>query len=321
MPLKSLVHTGTRIFGIKLNKTVSSFRNSLAAYGINGNEFSIINDKINFKSLGITIHRKKALPLLENYETALKLVRSNVGNFFVDSEGNLNIKIRNLQFKINEEEELFILCEVFLEGSYNLITPTEKKITVIDIGMNVGITTLFFASQANVRKVISFEPFLPTYNMALENLALNKFFASKVEMQNFGLGEKNDTLQVDYSLKQKGKMGLNGVAKNSNVSLNNFRKETIVLKSVAEEFIKIRPSVKDDFVVCKIDCEGAEYEITDTLSEQNLLSIPDVYFIEWHYKSPVKIVSNLIAANYHVINTTFHTLNSGMIYAIKTSGF
>jgi hypothetical protein len=71
------------------------------------------------------------------------------------------------------------------------------------------------------------------------------------------------------------------------------------------------------FVVCKMDCEGAEYEIIDSLYNAQQLSLADVYFIEWHYKSPEHIVSNLINTNYNVINTTFKALNSGMIYAIK----
>jgi FkbM family methyltransferase len=317
MSLTSLIHKGSRLFGFKIERAVSSFGNNLAAYDINKNDYSVTEDKINFKRLNVEIPRKNCLPLLEGYENALKLVDKKGAKFFIDTEESLNIKIDTLQFRINDEEELFILCEVFLEGSYNLITSTQKEIVLIDIGMNVGITSMFYASKPNVRKVFSFEPFYPTYNLALHNIHLNELFAPKIETNNYGLAKEDATMVVNYSLRQKGRMGLNGLPDKSNTIADNFKKESIVLKSVTTAFAKIKEETAGQFVVCKMDCEGAEYEIIDSLYKAQQLSSPDVYFIEWHYKSPEHIVSSLINSNYNVISTTFKSLNSGMIYAIK----
>ena len=316
MFLSALINKGARIFGIKIGRTVSSLGNQFAAYGIEKNEYSVSKNEIYFKRLNISIPIEKAMPLLEGYENAIRLLNKSGVEFLVDQEKYLNIKIDNVQFKINDEEELFILCEVFLEGSYNLTSSTNLPIALIDIGMNVGITSLFYAAQHNVNKVFSFEPFLPTYNMALQNIALNKSIGHKIVSNNFGLAKDEATCFVPYSLSQKGRVGLNGLPDKSN-KVKRVSEQQIILKAATDQFLSIRDKTRENFIVCKIDCEGAEYEIIDALYAANLLDMPDVYFVEWHHKSPDEMVAKLVDAKFNVINTTFRDLTAGMIYAVK----
>ena len=317
MPLRTFAHDLFRFFGLKFERTVSSFRNKLAVYNVKKNEYNITGDKIFFKELDLEIPISKAPPILERYQNAISLSKKGEFKFFVNTDGQLYAKNNELQFKINDEEELFILSEVFLEGAYNLISPTQKKIALIDIGMNVGITTLFYASKKNVAKVFSFEPFLPTFSMALQNIQLNELYANKIETNNFGLAKEDADIFVNYSPKQKGRMGLNGLPISAGYIAEDISHQPIKLKSTRAEFLKIKEQVTDHFVVCKIDAEGAEYEIINSLHNANLLSFVDVYFIEWHEIKPSDIVSKLKANNYNVIETAFSLLHSGMIYAIR----
>jgi hypothetical protein len=64
------------------------------------------------------------------------------------------------------------------------------------------------------------------------------YIRTKVEMNNYGLAKEDGELLVNYSLKQKGRMGLNGLPEQSNVITDNFRKESISLKSVNTAFCK-----------------------------------------------------------------------------------
>ncbi|MEP6582773.1 MAG: FkbM family methyltransferase [Ginsengibacter sp.] len=319
MVLKTFVHNFFRLFGLKFGKTISSFGNKMAVYNIEKDEYEIYNDKIHFKQLELEIPVSKSGPILERHQNAILLSKKGGFKFFVNEDGELIAGNKNIQIKINDEEELFILSEVFLEGAYNLISPTSKKIALIDVGMNVGITTLFFASKENVDKVFSFEPFEPTYSLALQNIALNKSYADKIVANNFGLAKEKAQIYVPYSSKEKGRMGTKGLPKSEGYIASNVSKQLMNLKSASEEFSKIEEQVKDHFVICKIDTEGAEYEIIDSLYNANLISIPDIYFIEWHEIKPDDIVSKLKASNYHVIETAFSLLHSGMIYAIKNN--
>ncbi len=319
MALKTFIHNFFRLFGLKLGITVSSFGNKMAVYNIKKNEYGILGDKIFFKELKLEVPFSKALPILERYQNAISLSKKGGFIFFVNESGELIAENKNVHFKINDEEELFILSEVFLEGAYNLISPTQKKIALIDVGMNVGITTLFFASKENVDKVFSFEPFQPTFSMALQNIQLNKAYAGKINANNFGLAKEDADINVSYSPKEKGRMGIKGLPKSEGYSAANVSSQLMHLKSAGEEFLKFKEQVQDHFVVCKIDTEGAEYEIIDSLYNANLLAIPDVYFIEWHQIKPVDIVAKLRSANYQVIETAISLLHSGMIYAIKSN--
>ena len=319
MSFKTLVNKGLNFFGLSLERTIASLGNPLAFYGIKKEEYCLANNKIFLKALSLTIPFSNASPVLEGYQNALELSKKEGVKFISDKDEKPGIQINNLKFKINDQEELFILREVFVEGAYNLIAATEKKIALIDIGMNVGITSLFYAAQDNVDTIFSFEPFLPTFKMATDNLKLNEVYARKIEANNFGLAKEAGELSVSYSLNEKGRMGLNGLPKTSDIAPGYVSRQTIVLKSVSDQFLKIRNKISDHFIVCKMDCEGAEYEIIDSLFNTEEISLPDVYFIEWHYKKPANIVSKLVEFKYNVIHTTFKTPNSGMIYAIKNN--
>lgn len=315
MALKDLINSAAGLAGLKISRTVSSLGNKLGVYGIAKQDYEISGGNITFHKLKVTIPYNKALPVLEGYENAVNLVTQGGASFFTDAENNVNVRVAQAQFVINDQEELYILSEVFLEGSYNLLAATNKKIALIDIGMNVGITSLFYASKPEVEKTFSFEPFLPTFNMALNNIKLNPSFSHKLNPNNFGLAKENGSMTISYSTKQKGRMGFGGAP--SSITDKYVTQQEIFLKPVADEFAKIKPQVQDNFVVCKMDCEGAEYEIIDALHSAGLLSLPDMYFIEWHVKSPDDIIAKLVQCNFNVIGTTFKGKPFGMIYAIK----
>lgn len=320
MSLKTSVNTVCSLFGFKLARAVPSLGNKLAAYGINKQDFKISGKDITFHKLNLTMPFENAFPVLEGYENAVRLSAKKGVRFFTDKDGNINVSIDNINFYINDQEELYILSEIFLEGSYNLLSSTRKKIAVIDIGMNVGITSLFYASKKEVEKVFSFEPFTPTYNMALNNIRLNKSFSEKLHINNFGLASQEGRMTIPYSIKQKGRMGLTGVLKESTELVDKeVTQQEILLKPAASQFDMIKQQVQDNFVVCKMDCEGAEYEIMDALFTAQLLSLPDVYFIEWHYTPPDEIISKLVQCNYNVIGTTFKGKRVGMIYAVRNN--
>ncbi len=314
---KKAAHDFARVFGLKFQRTPSSLGNNLAQYHIGKDVYEKRGDSIYFKELDVQISRAHLAPILERYHCALQLKKRAGFNFLVNEDDELIAKNDFVQFTINDEEELFILSEVFLEGVYNLITPTTKPIALIDIGMNVGITTLFYASKDNVEKVISFEPFKPTYSMAEKNIKLNPAVSSKITANNFGLAAEDSEIRVDYSAKEKGRMGINGLPKSEGYLVGEISSELMQLKSASQEISKLKQGLENNFVVCKMDTEGAEYQIMDSLFDSSLILFADVYFIEWHEIKPVNIVACLKASNFNIIESTSSLFHSGMIYAIK----
>jgi len=115
-------------------------------------------------------------------------------------------RFNGLELYIESSEEFFIIKEVFVEKDYNLLSNEDH--VVFDIGMNIGISSLFFALQKNVNKIYSFEPVATTYHQAQYNLALNPSFAAKIEAFHFGLGGVTRVEKVLYNAQAKGNCGI-----------------------------------------------------------------------------------------------------------------
>ena len=207
---------------------------------------------------------------------------------------------------------MFILNEIFIENIYNI--ELNENFSFIDIGMNVGFTSLFFANKKNCINVFSFEPFKKTYDLALKNLSINKF-SSKINAFDYGLGFPERVLEVEYNENFKGSMGINGLAEYIE---DGSQKELaqLYIKDVSNVIEKYKHNFSDKKIV-KIDCEGSEYEIFDQLDKNNQITTFDYYLIEWHIKGPKQITDILLKYNYKIISFNESADDIGMIYAFK----
>ena len=79
-------------------------------------------------------------------------------------------------------------------------------------------------------------------------------------------------------------MGLNGLP--ATEDFPDTTSLTVSLMDAAEEMKRINnlePGVKK---ICKMDCEGAEFEILYQLFDKNAIGLIDIYIIEWHNQDP-----------------------------------
>jgi FkbM family methyltransferase len=151
-------------------------------------------------------------------------------------------------------------------------THIKKKIVeakvILDIGANMGSTSLRFANMNPNATLYSFEPHPKTHKRALKNLSLNKHF--KVMLQEMGLGEKKDTLRL-YEVNEH------------NPGMNR-----ILQGEQGFPYAEIEISTLDDFVIdshiesidlIKVDVEGFEYAVLKG-GERILKRIKPVLFLE-----------------------------------------
>lgn len=220
---------------------------------------------------------------------------------------------QDLKFYIETSEEFFILKEVFVEKEYNLLS--NENFVVFDIGMNIGISSLFFGLQQNITQIYSFEPVVPTYNQALYNLELNPTISNKIEAFNFGLGGFTRTEKVLFNAQSKGNCGIR-LESSLVIDKENSNEIEIYIKNVSEVLPELISKHSKQKIVLKIDCEGAEYEILQKLSNDKVLNTIDVLLIEWHDKGAT-IIEELLVANGFFVVSRFLTSITGMIYAFK----
>ena len=62
--------------------------------------------------------------------------------------------------RLTTAEQVNMAQEVFVDGCYDF--RLAGTWTVLDIGANIGLASLFFAAQPWVESVLAFEPFAPT---------------------------------------------------------------------------------------------------------------------------------------------------------------
>lgn len=229
------------------------------------------------------------------------------------NNGTIIVSIDEILFNINSWEELLILKEVFIDGIYNAFTP--ESFCLVDIGMNVGITSLFFASKSNCNTVIAFEPFEKTRALAQKNFILNAF-SDKIQIRNYGVGYPPRKLEVKYSMEYKGSVGINGLASYI-MPQSELDTELLEIRDISDT---IKPIIENnDNVILKIDCEGAEYEILNRLDALNILPKIKFLMIEWHIEGPHFLIDILKKNNFFVLSFNENAKDIGMIYAYKIS--
>lgn len=234
---------------------------------------------------------------------------SNIGDTLVLTMNGVNMHLQNM-------EDFQIVDEVHVLNTYDFRTP--ERCCVIDIGMNVGFSTLYFANRDKVDQVHSFEPFEAPFNRAQENISLNPALADKIHTYNFGLSGGTETKTVAYNENTTIGTSIHGNG-GENLTTISVRRASDVLGGI----IKIAKA-NGQAIVIKMDCEGSEFEIFDDLAASGLLSDVHIFMIEWHKwwsaeKTDETLIKHLQDYGFAVFNMTQrHDPFAGMIYASKT---
>lgn len=308
---KKIINRILNLIGFEIKKVNTGiFKKRI--WSIPKSDYKIDKKKICFFKLSLELPINQASPLIDGYHHAINIVEKVNGKFTYYNE-SIVVEIDGIKFFVNDVEELFILNEIFIEGCYNFMLD-ELNIVAIDIGMNVGIASLFFANKKNVKKVYSYELFPYTYNLAIKNIQLN-LTREKIISHSFGLGSYSNIEKLEYSIKEKGRMGLYGLPVERKYEKKILQDVQIIKAST--EIEKIISENKNAYFVCKVDCEGAEFDIIKDLEENQQLDKINLYMIEWHYRNPIFIIELLKRNGFIIFYTLFQTGISGMIYAVK----
>jgi FkbM family methyltransferase len=229
----------------------------------------------------------------------------------------LILKNIGISFLVRNINEFCLVCASFsnnCEYCFNI----DGECIVIDVGANIGDTALYFASYKNVASVYAYEPFEDTFLQAKKNMALNPELAKKIKLFNFGLSDKDESREARYNFLQNGFNSVLDVPDNAPVKLKWDKDKSEVFCKEASGIIgEIVNSNKDKNIVLKMDCEGSEYEILESLDKSNLLKEIDIIMLEFHYRGSQSIEKTLTKNGFAVlISSPFGVL--GQIGAVRT---
>ena len=96
--------------------------------------------------------------------------------------------------------------------------------------------------------------------------------------------------------------------------------QIISIKDVLNNIIQENPGKP---IYIKLDCEGEEYAIMNSIEDNGLFEKISGFIIEWHLKGPDSLISVLSKSNYTMLHFLRHIdigvkeAEKGMIYAFK----
>lgn len=219
----------------------------------------------------------------------------------------------SLKFDLKHSSDFGVLNQVYAHMEYGLSLNAES-VSVIDVGMNIGLTSLFFASMDNVKSVFGYEPFPETYFQAIQNFSLNDSeIVRKIRPCQAGLSNKSCKLKIDgYNIDFSWGMRIDHLE-----SIQQNDEPCIVLLKADDELAKIIEERRGDVIVLKLDCEGSEYDILLLLEQASILRKVDIILMETHdfrEKEAVNVLKNNFIVFHQYIGTPE---GLGMVYAVR----
>jgi FkbM family methyltransferase len=181
--------------------------------------------------------------------------------------------------------------------------------TILDIGANQGIFTLYAAR--NGASVYAFEPCAENIDLLRRNVARNCLEGTVYVHESAVTGRQSE-VKLFVGTDRRG-----GILSGSASIVSDNRGGTGVMSRIVDAV-----PVNELFERCgvggcdlvKIDCEGAEYEIFDAISEENLHRIKRIA-VEFHRKGGNGIAERLMKAGFDIVRKDIS--ETGIIKALR----
>jgi len=212
-----------------------------------------------------------------------------------------------LDYKQNKSGHL-ILKEIFEERVYADYFSFYKKSAIVDIGAHFGFFSLF--ANRNARKdsqIYSFEPSTENFQRLKKNILDNKI--ENVRMFRCAIGSKDGAGKLIHR-ENPANSALEEIMQSPSSSFEKVEIKTL------ETVIKENEIQKIDFL--KMDCEGAEYAILETLSDE-IFSIIKTISLEFHDLKSEKYTSEFILEilnkhHFKIVKNKYDRTTTGMNY-------
>lgn len=176
---------------------------------------------------------------------------------------------KRIIIETNGDADESVFHEIFTERGYQDVDQEIKnaKSTILDIGAHIGAFSVYAHALNPTVKIFAFEPEERNYQLLKRNLKANN--ATNVMPKNIAIAaqEGQKTLHISEDSHNH---SLDANAKNI---ISSKKVQAASLDKIVEKLTKV------DLV--KMDCEGAEFEIMPSLSQQSFAKI-DAFTIEYH---------------------------------------
>ena len=178
-----------------------------------------------------------------------------------ETKTGLKIKIR-----VNSTDLMALTHVWMIKEYYDKNFKINENDNIVDVGAHIGLFALYASQYCKNGKIYCFEPIKENYNLLLENIRINK--NKNIIAYNQAVTKKSSIVKIFLNKDESGHSMF--------IENKNFR--NINSKSLSDIFAENNIE-KCNFL--KLDCEGTEYEIIESVKSELLEKIQKTV-IEYH---------------------------------------
>ena len=213
-----------------------------------------------FSKLHVFLNSRK---IFKNWYIYPKVYYKLINDKFVifKTKTDLRIKIRV------RSTDLMALTNVWMINEYDIENfKINTNDMIIDIGAHIGLFSLLVSQLCKTGKILSFEPVRENFDLLVSNLKLNH--VENVLPFNMAVSKNSGRLDLFLNNDQSA----HSIFSKSSESINV---ESTSLQKIFDE------NKISSCKLLKLDCEGAEYQIIDSLPSEYLDKIQNIV-MEYH---------------------------------------
>ena len=252
-----------------------------------------------FNKIGVAILEHKNFKFWQHHYNKLAF-----RNIDVDFDGNeLHYKKGTLEaFARKDSSDSLVFDLIFMQDEYKPITDFFLANNIpfnsfIDLGANIGLTSLYIKKIFPDATVIAVEPDKNNYSMLVRNFNLNKL--SNATALHAGVGKKDCYLLIEEGIRDK---------KDWAISFQEVDHETDTRSYSIVSLLNKYELAEVDFI--KMDIEGAEKAVFEKDADLSFLNKVKVMAIEIHDEFNIRndIYEILKQHNFILFNTNETTI-------------
>ncbi len=208
--------------------------------------------------------------------------------------------------------------EVWFDHDYDVpAVPLRKGDVVIDVGANQGFFTCYAAHRGC--RVLSFEPDSENFGLLRENVMANGY-GDAVKLIRAAVKSSPGSTQLFRTAQLGGGMNTTNASFAQHFAHSGADAVQVEAVSLPE---LLRSEKIERVRLCKLDCEGAELEILESLTAGDAARI-ESFAIEYHPQAyvPLRLIDVIEAwGTHHVFAAGPKYCEREMLYAVLKSAF